>query len=135
MNLSDTDLKTLREKMDLTDVQVAQLKEANARFPKTAKAAEAFGEALAKMGVSEEHRIKIARAIGPVLETAAKEAQEQAWAVIDQHLARLGEIASSHDEAMKDLEGTCPSIDGSIEGDPLDLAEQAERARDAAEED
>lgn len=134
MNLSDTDLKTLREKMDLTDAQVAQLKEANARVPKTAKAAEAFGEALTKMGVSEEHRIKIARAIGPVLETAAKEAHEQAWAVIDQHLARLGEIASSHNEAMS-LEGMCPSIDGTTQGDPLDLAEQAERARDAAGED
>lgn len=135
MNLSDTDIKTLREKMDLTDVQVEQLKDANARFPKTAKAVEAFGEVLAKIGVSEEHRIKIARLIGPVLETVAREAQDQAWEVVDRHLAKLGEIASSHDAAMKEIDGMCPSIDGSTEGDPLDLAEQAERARDAAEED
>ncbi|HYX21864.1 MAG TPA: hypothetical protein VFA98_13540 [Thermoanaerobaculia bacterium] len=133
MNLSDTDLMRIREKMDLTDVQVEQLKDANARFPKTAKATEAFGEALRKIGVSEEHQIKIARLIGPVLEAVAKEAQDQAWQVVDRHLAKLGEIASSHDAAMKELEGGCASIDGSIEGDPLDLAEQAERARDAEE--
>lgn len=133
MNLSDADLKRIREKMDLTDAQVEQMKEANARFPKMAQASEAFGEALRKMGVSEQHQIKIARAIGPLLMTAVEEAQEQAWAVIDRHLDKLGEIASSHSAAMKEIEGMCPSIDGSIEGDPLDLAEQAERARDTEE--
>lgn len=134
MNLTDTNLKTIREKMDLTDAQLAQLKEANAHFPETAKAVEAFGEALKKMGVSEEHRIKIARAIGPVLETAAKEAQGQAWGVLDRHLEKLGEITSSHEEAMKNLEGMCPSIDGSTEGDPLDLAALAEAMRDETDE-
>lgn len=129
MNLTDENLKTIREKMDLTDAQVMQLKESNANFPETAKAVEAFGDALRKMGVSEEHQLKIARAIGPVIETAAKEAQGQAWSVLDRHLAKLGEIASTHEEAMKNLEGMCPSIDGSIEGDPLDLAEQADRSR------
>ena len=128
MNLSDANLKTIREKMDLTDAQVAQLKEANNRFPETSKAVEAFGKALEKMGVSEEHRIKIARAIGPVIETAAKEAQGQAWTVIDRHLEKLAEIASSPSEVM------CPSIDGSNEGDPLDLAAQAEAMRDDTDE-
>ena len=132
MNLSAEDLRRVREKMDLTDAQVAAFTEAVTGYPETAKAIEAFGKALKKMGVSEEHQLEIARAIGPVLETVAKEASSRAWSAIDRHLEKLREIteapspAHPPDELMDPLEGVCASLDGSVDGDPLDVAAQAE---------
>ena len=102
--LTEEDWTRLRHRMDLTDAQLAQAKEAVVFWPKTMEAMKGFGKTLEALGVSEEQIVKIARAIGPVLETLAKESGDRAWAVVDKIQAQLSEISIESEAVQKKLE-------------------------------
>jgi hypothetical protein len=103
--LTDEELQSLRWKMDLTDAQVAEMKESMVTWPKTHKAVSTFGEALLKeVGLNEEQIIKISRLIGPVLHAATSEASERAWAAIDRIQEKLAAITKESDEKLQQLE-------------------------------
>ena len=99
--LTEEEWSALRWKMDLTDAQLEEVKKCAVVWPKTIEAIKTFGEALKSFGVSDEQLVKISRALGPVLETLAKESGDRAWGVVDMVQKQLGEII---DEDKKQAE-------------------------------